>query len=214
MARSYGVIWRDRGGRTTRGRLELGSSALRLVGSAADAGIVDDLAYADVAGVRVGRRTDERIDGQRTVVVDRCDGGAVAIAGLVEPPGLIAELVDELTALQHAHGRHRVAVVVPLLPGSRDAVRALLAQGPPFDADELGLDRHGVFVTDDEAVFVFDWHGDASLDRLLAQPGVWAHASAWQEHLAGAPRIADPAYAWTRPAGEVDEAVLPPGLHA
>jgi hypothetical protein len=214
VARSYGVLWRDRAGRIARGRLELGAAALRLVGGSADGDVFEEVDYADLARVRVGRNTAERIRGLRTVVLERCGGEALTIAGIAEPPGLIADLVERLTVLQQSHARRRVALVVPLVRGSRDAVRALLAGGPPFDAQELGLDRHTVFLLDDEAIFVFEWRGDPSVEALLTDPVVGQHASAWQEHVTGAPRIADPAYVWSRPVAAADEALLPPGLHA
>lgn len=212
MDRTYGVIWRHPGGEVARGRLELGPAALWLIGTSPAADVVEALAYADLAGVHVGRRGDERIDGLRTVVLERCDGDAVAIAGVVEP-GLVSELADRFTTLQHSHASRHVAIILPLLPGSRDAVHELLAAGPPFDAGELGLDRHSVFVTDDEVVFVFEWRGETSLETLLTEPAIWQRAAAWQAHLAGPPRIADPAYVWSRPSAPADAALLPPGLH-
>ena len=51
------------------------------------------------------------------------------------------------------------------------------------------------------------------VESLLAQPGVWDVASAWTALAAGPPRLAGPAYTWARPAS-LDEALLPPGLHA
>jgi hypothetical protein len=50
----------------------------------------------------------------------------------------------------------RVVVVVPLKAGVRDRVRELLEMGPPFDPEAAGLDRHQVFLTDQEAVFLFE----------------------------------------------------------
>jgi hypothetical protein len=193
--------------------LELGRTGLRLVGSDAVADVAEELAYDDVSSVRVGRRHDERIDGLRTVVVERCDGDSLSIAGIVEP-GLIGEVAERLTALQRSHARRHVAVVLPLVPGCRDAVELLVADGPPFDAATVGLERHCVFVTDDEAVFVFAWRGDGSPEALLAERGRGDGAAAWQDYAAGPPRIAEPAYTWVRPRAAADAAVLPPGLHA
>ena len=212
MDRTYGVIWRHRGGAVARGRLELGGAALRRVGTSPAAAGAAARAYADLVGVHVGRRSDERIDGLRTVVLERCDGDALAIAGIVEP-GIVSELADRLTTLQHSHASRHVAIILPLVPGSQEAVRELLAAGPPFQAAELGLDRHCVFVTQDEVVFVFAWHGEALLEGLLTEPALWERAAAWQEHVAGPPRIADPAYLWSRPSASADAALLPPGLH-
>jgi hypothetical protein len=48
-----------------------------------------------------------------------------------------------------------VAVIVPLKVGHDDRAKEPVAQGPPFDPAALGLERHEVFVTAREAVFVF-----------------------------------------------------------
>jgi hypothetical protein len=80
-------------------------------------------------------------------------------------------------------------------------VRALLEAGPPFDPDQVAaLDRHEVFLTSNEVVFVFESPlGPDALTELLATPEVWQAASAWREHLAAAPRIAEDAFSWERP---------------
>jgi hypothetical protein len=95
----------------------------------------------------------------------------------------------------------------------RDIARWLLRDGPPFDLEGFGLQRHTVYLTDDEVVFVFEWRGDTAFESLLAEPGLWDVAAAWTDLAAGPPRRAGPAYAWTRPAS-LDESLLPPGLHA
>jgi hypothetical protein len=212
MNSSYGVIWRHGDNGLAHGRLELGVRSLRLVGTTTLGDIVDEVGYADLATVHVGRLPAERIAGHRTLVLERSDGDAISIAGVAEP-GLIGELADRLASLQQSNVRRRAAIVVPLQPGSQEAVARLLADGPPFDLQELGFERHAVYVTGDEAVFVFEWRGGASLDALLGEAAFWERAAAWHEHLAGPPRIADVAYAWRR--GDVpDVALLPPGLHA
>jgi hypothetical protein len=62
------------------------------------------------------------------------------------------------------------------------------------------LDRHEVFLTTDETVFLFESRlGIEALTPLLAAPDLWAAVGRWQEHLAGPPRVAEAAYSWTRP---------------
>ena len=58
-----------------------------------------------------------------------------------------------------------LAVVLPLVEGKREQVRALLAHGPPFDPESVGLLRHQVFLGDDEAVFVFEAPTGSGLER-------------------------------------------------
>jgi len=149
-----------------------------------------------------------------SLVLERAGREPISFTSITEP-GVIGELTDRITALQRSHASRRAAVVLPFCQGSRDVVRRLLADGPPFDPEALGLERHTVYVTDDEVVFIFEWRGNASLESLLAQPGVWEVAPAWTELAAGPPRLAGPAYTWARSgAVPLDETLLPPGLHA
>ena len=61
-----------------------------------------------------------------------------------------------------------------------------------------GLDRHEVFLTSDEAIFVFEASRADALEPLLAQPELWQAAAAWHDHVAGPPRIAEDAFSWAR----------------
>jgi hypothetical protein len=112
-----------------------------------------------------------------------------------------------------ASPRQRFAVVVPIVEGAAAAVEELLEAGPPFDPGESGLDRHEVFVTSDEVVFVFESRdGTEAVEAMLAEPGVEVMAEAWQLHMSGPPRLARSAYVWERAEAAVDPALLPPGL--
>jgi len=91
----------------------------------------------------------------------------------------------------------RVAVVVPLREGKREKAERLLADGPPFDPERVGLERHEVFLTDQEAIFVFTGAAGFSLERLLSDMKVWSSAAAWHDVAAGAPRIATASFTWT-----------------
>jgi hypothetical protein len=93
-----------------------------------------------------------------------------------------------------------LVVVVPIKPGMADRARELLAEGPPFDLAETGFDRHTVHVSNQEIVFVFEGEGPESMLTLPGEdPRIWRAAAAWQECLAGQPRIARRAFAWQRP---------------
>ena len=93
----------------------------------------------------------------------------------------------------------RAVVVVPLRPGARERAERLLRGGPPFDPEEVGLERHHVFVTDEEAVFVFEADDLEAAERLIGGESFWTAAAAWQEIVAGPPRMAGDVYAWVRP---------------
>lgn len=95
----------------------------------------------------------------------------------------------------------RVVVVVPLKAGARDRVRQLLEKGPPFDPEATGLDRHQVFLTDHEAVFLFEAPDQSILDRLARSPRLRWAAAAWRHYIGGPARLADVAYSWARRSG-------------
>jgi hypothetical protein len=63
----------------------------------------------------------------------------------------------------------------------------------------VGLDRHHVFVTEREALFVFEGPGACeTLERVLRNTRVLRAAARWRECLAGPPRVAEETYAWRR----------------
>lgn len=99
----------------------------------------------------------------------------------------------------------RIAIVVPLREGTRSEAERLLGEGPPFDPERVGLERHEVFLTDQEAIFVFDAASAGSLQTLLADSEVWTtSAAAWHGVVAGPPRMATAAFAWATVPGSDD----------
>ena len=51
---------------------------------------------------------------------------------------------------------NRLVLVARLKPEATAAAAELVAHGPPFDPEERGLSRHGVFVSAGEVIFVFE----------------------------------------------------------
>ena len=96
----------------------------------------------------------------------------------------------------------QIAIVAHLKSGAEQPAAELVAKGPPFDPEEHGFDRHTVYVSADEVVFVFEGHEvEWIVDRLVDEPFHWLVMAAleeWRPLLEGRPRIARPAYAWTR----------------
>jgi len=93
----------------------------------------------------------------------------------------------------------QLVLVVPLREGARAKARELLEQGPPFDLDQTRFERHQVFLTDREVVFVFETAGEAARLELAADdPELWKTAAAWRECLDGRPRKAEVAFSWER----------------
>ena len=65
------------------------------------------------------------------------------------------------------------------------AAAQLLRSGPPFDPEEVGLDRHHVFLTDEEAVFVFEADDLEAAERLIGGETFWKAAAAWKDSSPG-----------------------------
>jgi hypothetical protein len=94
----------------------------------------------------------------------------------------------------------QLAIVARLKPGVEARAAELIANGPPFDLRESGLESHTVYLSADEVVFVFEGREvEWIVDRLVDDPFHWLVTSAldrWRPLVEGQPRIARPAYAW------------------
>jgi len=202
MHRTYGVVWREGVSPLATGKLELLPRGLRLEGLEAS----QDIPYQGVSGVRVGRTAAERINGRPSVVLERIGHLPVTI-GTVAQSSLVGEIAERLAALQlGAAAPRRLMLVLPLRPDAHEAVRRLLTAGPPFDAEQIPeLERHDVFLTREEAIFVFESaDGADAIASLLSRSEVWRAAGFWQEHISGPPLLAEKLYSWSR-AEETDE---------
>jgi hypothetical protein len=194
----YAVVWRTGDGPTTSGRLELGDEDLVLQGSGEPDGL--RIPFDELSSAEIGRAADERINGDKSLVLVRqsCERVLVAALGGV---GLLGELTDLLARLRAERAaRACVAVVVPIKRGSAEAARQLVEEGPPFDLERLGLERHHVFVGEREVVFFFEGESaSAAVDALSRSPRVLNAAVRWRGILAGRPRLAAVQFGWTRP---------------
>lgn len=116
----------------------------------------------------------------------------------------IAEAAEELASLHRValgdHRKHQTLVVVlPLADGRCDVVREFLEEGPPFDPDAIGLDKHSVYLTDHEAIFLFETEeGVEAFERILAEPDLWDVVGAWERCACEKPRVATAIYDWHR----------------
>jgi len=211
MRTSYAVVWREGELPQGTGKLELLPRVVRLDGRRAGAATTLDVPYDDLAGLRVDRTASERLAGNATLVLERRAAPAVRVASFGRP-NLISEIVEQLLAIERAGSAvHRAAVVVPIDPGTHETVRELLAHGPPFDPGAVGLERHQVYLTTDEVVFLFESHvGEPAFEALLAEPALLEIAAGWQDVLAGPPRLAESVYSWTRLGSGFDPALTPP----
>jgi hypothetical protein len=200
MRRTYAVSWREQDGGLYAGKLELAPASLRLEG--ANNGhdpITRELWYEDLLGLHVGRSEADRLEGRPSLMLELREGHSVKIAGVAQP-GIVSEIAEQLTALRLVERPHTtLVIVVPLKEGSRKEVEGLLAGGPPFDPESIGLERHRVYLTESEAIFSFEAEDEHAFERLLSETGLLASAAAWHDHIAGPPRLARLAVAWARP---------------
>jgi hypothetical protein len=195
MRLTYAVTWRHGEDEARSGRLELTSEGLAF----ANGSIVETVAYSELRGVHVGRSLADRISDRQTLVLERRMGEPIRIAGIGQA-GIISELAEHLAPLLgEEHAMSRAVVVLPLLEGASEQVAKLLRRGPPFDPEAVGLERHHVFLTDQEAVFVFEADTPDAAERLVGEGSFWSAASAWKELVAGPPRLAEDVYSWVRP---------------
>lgn len=200
MRTTYAVTWQKQGEARHSGRLELRSNALAFQGSNGDGIESKSIPYKDVTEVRIARAPGDRLSGRQTLVLERRGGDPIRIASIVHP-GIISELAERLSSLHLADEppTTRAVVVLPLVEGAADRAAELLRGGPPFDPDEVGLGRHQVFLSESEAIFLFEAASPQAADRLLSNDRLWAAAAAWKDVVAGPPRLAEDAYSWSRP---------------
>ncbi len=192
----YAVVWRTGEGPTSSGKLELGDDDLVLQGSGEPDGL--RIPFDELSSVEIGRGSGERINGDKSLVLERhsCERVLVAALGGV---GLLGELTDLLARLRAERtARTCVAVVVPIRRGAAEAAQRLVEEGPPFDVERLGLERHHVFVSEREVVFFFEGHNaTAAVDALSRSPRVLKAAVRWRGILDGRPRLAEERFGWT-----------------
>jgi hypothetical protein len=203
---SYAAIWREPGGAVATGKVVLEPDSLRVEGATGEGRLSRrELLYTELIGVRIGRGAGERLNDRPTLVLERASAAPLQLDVL--GAGMLFELADLLAVLtlERAERFERVVMVVPLKQDTVEQARLLTSAGPPFDPAVRGLERHEVFFTDTEAVFLFESPdaGDA-VQRLARDPDAWRAALQWRQLLAGAPRLARSAYSWAKPTATPD----------
>jgi hypothetical protein len=201
MSRSYAITWQEAAGSPHSGKLELRASGVRLDGRNGSGPVSILIPYGELLGLKFAPG-HERLGGRPTLVIGRRGEDDIRIAS-VGSAGVVSEVAEQMASMRagNAISSERVAVVVPLRKGKRDKAERLLDKGPPFDPERIGLESHEVFLSEQEAVFVFNAVSGFSLQKLLADSKVWASAAAWHDVIAGPPRIAKAFFAWANVAG-------------
>jgi hypothetical protein len=205
----YAVVFRAGAETPVAGALVTDEDRLVLEGRGRDGSVELRIPYQELTGVRVGRSAEERLNGRPALLLERGDEPLVQVEPL--GVGLLQELAHLLAALSTGNGEaeEQVEVVVPLKKDRLGRARELVAEGPPFDPAALGLRRHEVFLTTDEAIFVFVGRGvRRTLQRATRDPSLWRVGLAWRDCIGGRPHLAaeakmgrtrslQPVYTWT-----------------
>jgi hypothetical protein len=196
----YAVVWRSGAGPPSSGKLALGEHELVLQGGLAPGGF--RISFDELSSVKIGREVGERINGDKSLVLERHSSDRVLLAPLGGSgcAGVLVELNELLGELcaEHMVGA-RVAVVVPIRTGTVEQARQLVAEGPPFNVEALGLERHHVFVSEREVIFLFEGESAAAaIDALARDPAVLKAALRWRRILGGRPRLAHEQFSWNR----------------
>lgn len=208
MHERFAVAFRD-GSAQAVGALDVEQDRLLLRGRTPEGELTLEIPCSDLSEVRIGRRPNERLNGYATLLLERPGKTPVQVAPL--GVALLPEIAELLFSLTRPADGDMLVVVVPLKPGCVGRARELLAKGPPLDPASLGLRSHEVYLSEDEAVFVFSGSNvQAQVNKAIRQPAVWRAGLAWQRCFAAAPRIfaavappsfdAEPVYRWSAPA--------------
>jgi hypothetical protein len=204
MDASHAVIWAESDSPAYVGALTVSAGGLQLRGQTGGDVAHREIGPDQITRVHIDRLSDRRLKGLPTLVLDLGRRDPIRIAA-INGAGVLLEIADLAARLASEPRRSsKVVVFLPIRPDRRARVRELVQAGPPFDpAGLVGLERHQVFVTRAEVVFVFEGHGiEEAIDRLARSPTVWRAAVAWKDCLAGRPRVIEPDFAWTRTAGD------------
>jgi hypothetical protein len=88
----------------------------------------------------------------------------------------------------------RIAIVATLKPDAYERAQELLQDGPPFELDTAIFDRHAVYLSHQEVIFVFEGvEVEWQLDDLVSDFTQWKLKEAfseWRQLVEGSPRIA------------------------
>lgn len=184
-------MWSEGRGPVAVGRLELRPGSFVLAGAREGECAVE---AADIGRIRIGDGP-ERLNGLKTVVVERRSGPPVLI-GAVNGLGQVFEIAEALTANIRLEG---AIVRVPIRPDRVPEARELVRRGPPFRPQDIpGLSRHDVFVGDAEVLFVFHGHDiRRAVQELARRPAVWSAAVEWRRCMTGRPTLVEADYTWS-----------------
>jgi hypothetical protein len=93
----------------------------------------------------------------------------------------------------------RLAVIAKLKPDGESRATELIEKGPPFNPRDTPFDRHAVYLSGDEAVFVFEGGRlDQLLQSVIKNPAAEGAFREWESIVEGMPSVARETYFWER----------------
>ena len=99
---------------------------------------------------------------------------------------------------------NRLMIVARLRDDAHDEAEILLHEGPPFEPEQIGLERHGAWLTASDVVFVFEGpEVEWIVNDLIDNPAVAVFFAPWEKLIEGTPRIAHEHYHWSRADGKL-----------
>jgi hypothetical protein len=94
---------------------------------------------------------------------------------------------------------NRLMIVARLAEGAHEDAEKLLAQGPPFDPEELGLHRHAAYLTAGEVIFLFEApEVEWIVNDIVDDPVLSTALGPWRPLIEETPRIAHERFYWSR----------------
>jgi hypothetical protein len=94
---------------------------------------------------------------------------------------------------------NRMMIVARLRKGAREEAEGLIANGPPFDPEEIGFDRHAAYLTANESVFLFEApEVEWIVNDMIDDPRLSAAFDPWRKLADGTPRLARERFHWSR----------------
>jgi hypothetical protein len=90
-------------------------------------------------------------------------------------------------------------IVARLRDDAHDEAEVLLREGPPFEPERVGLERHSAYLTAGEVVFVFEGpEVEWKVNELIDDPVIAPFFAPWEKLIDGTPRLAQERYHWSR----------------
>ena len=92
----------------------------------------------------------------------------------------------------------RIAFSAHFDPKEREHLQKRFAEGPPFDPEQAGFDRHAVYLGDQDVVFLFEGDDPLPAVRKLAADQRLLLEAVKMAGAVKAPRVLEEVYTWHR----------------